>query len=489
MKINRRQYGACVLGALAARAWPAVSRPKLTVLVVAEQLRADALDAAWPLLGSGGFKRLAEKGAWFTGCRHLSSTFSSTGLANLATGAWPAQHGIVADSWWDATAHAAVRASDEALLATTLAAQAVDAGTHVSIVAMTRAQAALFSGTREARLFFLDDRGQFSCTGAQSDWLDEHNHAKGSESARDANWMALNAAATAPPLRTLHYDANRPQEFLALYKASPFGQTAEFDLAVELVVRDRLGWGNTPDLLCVIDGSSALLGYETGSHSDLMKQMVLQLDRRIENLWNQLAKAVGENGFNLVVTAAHGAPPEPPKEARARMAVNGESVAQLVEAALKNTGRHLDRYLYPFLYLDRSATAGGAETVRRLAADAALAHPAVQGYYTAGGGCSENDEWRKRFQNSFHPKRSGDAMLSYRPEYVEDFFAGRGISYGSLYNYDAHVPLFLCGPQFRSGVYDSSVEAIDVAPTLARVMGISEPSSSTGRVLSEALTV
>jgi len=457
--------------------------------VAVEQLRADSLDAVWPQLGPGGFRRLAEKGAWFTGCHHLSSTFSSCGLANLATGTWPAQHGIVADSWWDYAAHAPVRASDEALLATTLAAQACEAGMRVAVVAMTRVQAALFAGTKKARLYFLDDGGQFTCSGAQPDWLDEHNRAKGPEGARDANWMALNAAADAPPLRTLHYDAKHPQEFLALYKASPFGQTAEFDLAAELVVRDRLGWGNTADLLCVIDGASALLGYEIGSHSGLMNQMVLQLDRRIENLWNQLAKAVGENGFNLVVCAAHGAPPEPSKEARDRMAVNGESVALLVENALKNTGRHLEKYLYPFLYLDREATAGGAETVRRMAADAALAHPAVEGYYTAGGGCSENDEWRKRFQNSFHAKRSGDAMLSYRPEYVEDYFAGRGVSYGSLYNYEAHVPLFFYGPQFRAGTLDVSVEAVDIAPTLARTMGIAEPSSSTGRVLSEALDI
>jgi len=220
-----------------------------------------------------------------------------------------------------------------------------------------------------------------------------------------------------------------------------------------------------------------------------MNQMVLQLDLRIENLWNQLVRAVGENGFNLVVCAAHGAPPEPPKEARARMAVDGETVAQMVESALRNTGRHLEKYLYPFLYLDRNATAGGAETVRRMAADAALAHPAVEGYYTAGGGCSENDAWRKRFQNSFHAKRSGDVMLSYRPEYVEDFRAGRGISYGSLYNYDAHVPLFFCGPQFFEGVFDTAVEAVDVAPTLARAMGIAEPSSSIGRVLSEAFAL
>ncbi|HEX3742469.1 MAG TPA: alkaline phosphatase family protein [Bryobacteraceae bacterium] len=489
MDISRRRFGASLLGAVAANAWPAVSKPKLTVLVVVEQLRAAALDAAWQDFGAGGFRRLAEKGAWFTGCQNLSSTFSSCGIANLATGAWPAQHGIVADEWWDYAGHAQVRASDEGLLATTLAAKAADAGMHVAVVAMTRAQAALFAGTHSARLFYLDDRAQFTCSGAQPEWLEEHNRASGSEGARDANWMALNAATDAPPLRTLHYDPNHPGEFLALYKASPFGQAAEFDMAADLVARDRLGQGNTADLLCLIDGSSAQLGYETGSLSPLMTQMVLHLDRRIEALWNQLAKAVGENGFNLVVCAAHGVPPEPAKDARARMAVSGDSVAKMVEAALQNTGRHLEKYLYPFLYLDRKATAGGAETVRLLAAGAALAHPAVEGYYTAGGSCSENDVWRRRFQNSFHAKRSGDVMLSYRPEYVEDFANGRGVSFGSLYNYDADVPLFLCGPQFRQGVFSAPVETVDLAPTLARVLGIAEPSSSVGRVLSEAFAI
>ena len=490
MGISRRHFGASVLGALASQAWAAPARPKLTVLVIIEQLRSDALDAAWSQFGPGGFKRLAEKGAWFTGCRHLSSTFSSTGLANLATGTWPAQHGIVADSWWDYAAHAPVKAADEALLATTLGAQAIDAGMRVAVVAMTRAEAALFAGTRDAKLYFMDDHGQYTCLGVQPDWLDEHNRAKGSESARDAKWMALNAAPEAPALRTLKYDANHPSEFLALYKASPFGQTAEFEMAADLVVQDHFGLGNTPDLLCLIDSSSALLGYDigAGSPAPLMNQMVLHLDRRIESLLNQLTKAVGENGFNLVLCAAHGAPPDP-KEARPRMAVDGESVAVLVDAALKNTGRRLEKYLYPFLYLDRTATAGGAETVRRLAAEAALAHPAVMGFYTAGGDCSENDEWRKRFQNSFYAKRSGDVMLSYRPEYVEDFHAGRGISYGSVYNYDTNVPLFLCGPQFRAGVFDAPVEAVDVAPTLARTMGVADPSSSIGRVLSEALAI
>jgi arylsulfatase A-like enzyme len=77
-------------------------------------------------------------------------------------------------------------------------------------------------------------------------------------------------------------------------------------------------------------------------------------------------------------------------------------------------------------------------------------------------------------------------MLSYRPEYVEDYGQGSGISYGSLYNYDVRVPLCFYGPQFPARVFESPVQSVDVAPTLARAMGVAPPSSSDGRVLGEA---
>jgi arylsulfatase A-like enzyme len=35
-------------------------------------------------------------------------------------------------------------------------------------------------------------------------------------------------------------------------------------------------------------------------------------------------------------------------------------------------------------------------------------------------------------------------------------------------------------------VFDQAVELVDVAPTLARLLGVGAPSSSLGRVLSEA---
>ena len=129
----------------------------------------------------------------------------------------------------------------------------------------------------------------------------DFNAAKSPDAAHGAAWMAVNAAPDAPPLRTLPFDPARPRDFLALYKASPFGQSAQFDFAGELVTRDRLGAGNDLDLVCLVDGSAGLLGYETGGRSPLMRQMLLQLDRRLESLLGQLGRAVGENGFNLVV--------------------------------------------------------------------------------------------------------------------------------------------------------------------------------------------
>ena len=77
-------------------------------------------------------------------------------------------------------------------------------------------------------------------------------------------------------------------------------------------------------------------------------------------------------------------------------------------------------------------------------------------------------------------------MLSYAPGWVEEFGNGRGVSYGSLYNYDARVPLIFYGGPFRGRTFEEPVEAIHVAPTIARLTGLPYPSSSIGRVLGEA---
>ena len=488
MPICRREFGAVLAAGAAFGLRGSTPRPKLLVLVVLEQIRPDYLDAVAPQLAPGGLRRLLEKGAFYPDCRHLASTFNTSSLCTLATGAWPAQHGIVADSWYDRAAQQPVKASDEALLATTLLAQ-VEADPHMRswVVGMEEAEAAVFAGPTTSPIYWMDDQGLFTTRGEVPDWITVFNMQKSPEDARDVKWLAVGAKPDAAPLRILSYSADHPRDFLNLYKSSPWGMAAQFDFVTELMTRERIGQGNTTDVLCVILGSMARLGYETGARSPLMQQMILQLDRHMDSFLAQLAKVPGENAFNLAVVGAHGAPPEPPDYSRARMAVSGERLAQAVDRLLVAGGNgRVEKYLYPFLYLDTTGFRD-PEPMRLAAGRAALRDSAVAGFFTAGGSSSTFSGWERRFRNSFHPVRSGDVMLSYQPEYVEDFGVLRGVSYGSLYDYDVRVPLWFYGPQFKTGVFEKSVESVDLAPTLARVLGVAVPSSSAGRVLGEAL--
>jgi hypothetical protein len=394
----------------------------------------------------------------------------------------------VADSWWDHRWRQSVKASEEEMLATTLAGQiAAEAGTRVYVVASDVTQAGLVTAHPAARLYWQDREGRFNTLGNAPDWLSPFNTQRPMEALHDANWLATGAPAGSPPLRKLKYDAAHPQAFDELYQASPFAAAAQFDFVRELVTNERLGQSGSFDFVCLVVSAPARLGFETGAYSPLMQQMMLQLDLQVESLLALLRKTVGDKGFDLALAGCHGAPPAPKPSLRPRMAVVGENVAEAIEKVLheRNLG-HVQKYIYPFLYLD-GGTSRDLEPMRQAAAAAALEHSAVAGYYTAGGACSSRDEWERRFRNSFHPRRCGDVMLSYRPEYVEDYGQGRGISYGSLYNYDTSVPLCLYGPRFRAGTFESPIEAVDLAPTLARVCGVPSPSSSTGRVLSEAL--
>jgi hypothetical protein len=490
MDICRRKFGACILAGLAPRALALPPRPKLLVLLVLEHLRPDYLDAVWGQVGPGGLRRIVEGGAFFPDCRHVASSFSSSTLATLSTGAWPAQHGIVADTWYDRASRRPVRASDEALLATTLTAQVTSTpGTRAFVISLNAPEGSLVSGNSGARQFWMDDEGRFTGRGQLPPWVPDYNVSKPLERFHNAAWVAVGANPQAPPLRTLTFDRSRPQssqEFLSTYRASPFAQAAQFEFLHEMVVHERLGQADTLDFVCLVASSSALLGYETGARSPLMQQMTLQLDRQIESLLNQLDQALGVRTYNLVLAGAHGGPPAPAPDARPRMAVNGELLAQAIQQGLTASGNgRVEKYLYPFLYLDTRGFLS-PEPARQVAGRAALEQPAVAAYYTAGGECSVHDDWERRFQNSFHPRRTGDVMLSYLPEYIEDYGVGRGISYGSLYNYDIRTPLCFYGPQFRAAVFEPPVQTVDIAPTLARAMGVAPPSSSLGRVLGEA---
>src|SRR5438445_298757 len=89
---------ACAAAAAVPRATAPESRPpKLAVVVMVDQMRADYVDrfeADW----TSGLKRLVTRGAWFRNAAYpYLSTVTCAGHATVATGTFPHVHGINAD--------------------------------------------------------------------------------------------------------------------------------------------------------------------------------------------------------------------------------------------------------------------------------------------------------------------------------------------------------------------------------------------------------
>ena len=62
-----------------------------------------------------------------------------------------------------------------------------------------------------------------------------------------------------------------------------------------------------------------------------------------------------------------------------------------------------------------------------------------------------------------------------------------GTNHGMPYTYDTHVLLMLAGANIKHGEYNAQVNPADLAPTLAKLLGIEMPKECEGKVLKEAI--
>jgi hypothetical protein len=130
-----------------------------------------------------------------------------------------------------------------------------------------------------------------------------------------------------------------------------------------------------------------------------------------------------------------------------------------------------------------------AEEVAQVVGQAALTVPGVARYFTRAqllrGATSITDPIERRVLHGFYPSRSGDVVLIAEPfKYLGDTITA---THGSAYSYDTNVPTIIMGQGVIPGRYLEPATPADIAPTLAALLGITKPSSATGRVLIEAL--
>jgi hypothetical protein len=95
------------------------------------------------------------------------------------------------------------------------------------------------------------------------------------------------------------------------------------------------------------------------------------------------------------------------------------------------------------------------------------------------------DSFVALFRNSYYPGRAGGYLSAYDIEvrfgYRELVSGPTGTTHGSPYWYDRHVPFVLLGAGVRRGVSDAAVYTVDLAPTLAWLVGIPVPDDLDGK--------
>jgi predicted AlkP superfamily pyrophosphatase or phosphodiesterase len=331
----------------------------------------------------------------------------------------------------------------------------------------------------------------------------------------------------------------KPEDFdkKSFYDATGFTTAAnqyELDFAEQLLQNEQLGQRpeGTTDLLIVSLSANDILGHKVGPDDPAMKHMALELDRQLSGFFADLGSRIGLAQTVLVLSADHGMAPAPEVAKKRGLPAAGyrsdcnESdqdktgcLREELNAALENTlakriaaaprtGEdarastvHRDGRPQFVVALDYPLAWLGQPAFQRLGMNEAEAEQAVgnammslkmeqpfRGFYTraqlAKGEVPPNETGR-RYLHSYAPAKTWYVFGVPAP-YTVDGTRG-GADHTSPYTYDTHVPLAFYGVAFRPGVYRGHAEPVDLAPTLASILGINPPSSSIGRVLTEAL--
>lgn len=303
--------------------------------------------------------------------------------------------------------------------------------------------------------------------------------------------------------------AKKADEAAAFYKGAfaptPFANEWVFASALRCVAEEKLGADDVPDLLTINLSSNDYVGHRFGPDSAEVLDMTVRTDRALADFLGALDRQVGFANALIVVTADHGVAPNQQRAAKSGFhagtipdddgSIGISPQRSAVEDALDRafgaaewTLRHVEQNLY----LNDAAFAAHPEVDREkaeaLAADVCASSPGVWGCFTRSrilSGRVPDTQIGRAVTLGFHPGESGDVIIV--PDSMFLTARGTGTTHGSTWTYDTHVPVLLGGGAVRPGRHRSRASTLDIAPTLAELLGIAQPSGSEGRILAEAI--
>ena len=504
-----------------------VNPPKLVVLLVVDQMRADYVDqfgANW----KKGLRRLLDKGSQFTQAAYpYWNTVTCPGHATIATGSLPSTHGMILNAWWDRAAGKQVNCTDDAgfssvtgagarstgqspknlrvaTLADTMRAQRGPATRVVTLSLKARSAIGLAGHGGDAVVWFSGGAWTTSTFYGEKlpSFVERYGREHPVEASLGKSWTKLlpesayvyadDAEGEVPPsggTRTFPHLISTVSDWVN----SPFSDVALGELAQAAVKELHLGKGQGTDFLGVSFSALDEVGHDYGPRSHEVQDVLARLDVTIGNLLDFLDRAVGRNNYVVALTADHGVAPIP-EQMRAEGKDAGRvrpndfaGVAKVLESYF-GPGQHIQRILYTEMYLALGIYAKlqtNPEALRRVK-EGILKVPGVWRVYQAEeleGRKADDDPATRAAALGYFAGRGGDLIVLSKLYWLTSSAA---TTHGTGHPYDVRVPVILMGRMFRPGKYAAAATPADIAPTLASVMGVQMPEAD-GRVLSEAL--
>lgn len=499
------------------------ARPKLIVIIVIDQFRGDYIERYRDEFGEGGFRLFLDHGAYFSNCFfNYANTRTAPGHATLFSGAYSNGHGIAANEWWDPQKKKMVTSvEDDSTKLVGVSGDQPGASPH-NLMADTLGDELRLATQGKSRVFAisLKDRaaiipGGFAANGAYwiepktgvyvtstyyrdnlPQWVQEFNSSTPAKY-WDREWKDDQGKV----LRSTAHRKGRNGADAGFYEV--VGSTAlandyQFEFAKQLVTNENVGGGPATDLLSVSLSANDILGHAVGPDSPEMRQMALDLDHQLAAFFNFIGQRIGLANVWIALSADHGVSSLPDTVQKLHIPAANLGKAKIndqLNAALtaKFSPGHPANYVhldYPLAWLDQDAFAAAhvSEADAEKATGEAMKQAGLPDYYTKSQlaqGDVPNTELGRKYLNSYSPEGSWYVM---GVPTIYSVGSSSGTDHTSPYNYDTHVPLAFYGVPFQPGTYRERAEPVDLAPTLASLLGINPPTHSIGRVLTDALT-
>lgn len=506
----------------------ATTRPTLVVFITVDQMRADYYERFGSEL-TGGLKRLRDGGAYFpNGFHDHAITETAPGHSVTMSGRFPVNTGISMNSQGvNGVPDAQVlggrpgeSASPARFVGTTLIdwLKAANAQTRWLSVSRKDRGAILPIGKSKGDVYWYYPSGDFTTSTYYADqlppWVVSFNASSQAQSYAGTQWDLLNDSATYSEPDSVAFEAvaagsdivfphhvpDDPERAAALLANYPFMDELTLRFALHGLRSLSLGSASDrTDVLAVSLSTTDAVGHRYGPDSRELHDQILRLDRYLGTFLDSLEEIVGPERLLVALTADHGVSPHPGMKSTiypngdakrvsldlpwaaflarllqvgidsSAVAMEDGMVAVLAPAAFKAAGVVIDTML-----------AGLARDMRRVPGVAR-----VDLMSSLAKADTVHDVIARRWLHMFAPTSNVRLVATLTP--YSYWLPVTYSTHGSPHDSDAKVPVLFWGDAVVPGISDDSVRVVDMAPTLAAILGVRPLERTDGRVLTRVV--